>query len=317
MRWDLDRAERVDPARRTIFVTGATGLVGSRLCDALLAGGCTVLAHSRSARGQARIPGMTWLSGDLTAPGEWQDAVAEADAVVHLAGAPIAQGRWTPARKRELRASRIETTRRIVATLASASAGPSVLVCASASGYYGARGEARLDEGAGPGNDFLARLCVEWEAAAWGASQAGVRVVSLRFGALLSRSGGALARMLPLFKLGLGGALGPPDRYFPWLHEDDAIGLIEWALGAGPRAAGAVNAVAPEAVRMGAWARCLGGVLGRPARLPVPNFVLRLVLGELGSALVPGQHIVPRAALEGGYVFRHPRLEAALGDLVG
>ncbi len=304
-------------ARQTIFVTGATGLVGSRLCESLVAGGHRVLAHRRDRGSEpASGPNLTWLSGDLLRRGDWQDALADADAVVHLAGAPVAEGRWTRARKNELRASRIASTEQIVFSLARAARPAAVFLCASASGYYGARGEERLDERSPAGDDFLATLCVEWEAAALGAREAGVRVACLRFGAILSRRGGALARMLPAFRLGLGGRLGPGDRYFPWLHEADAVGLIEWAIQPGGSAEGAVNAVAPEAVRMGEWARCLGRVLGRSARLPLPGVALRLALGERGPALVPGQFIEPRAALEMGYGFRHPRLEGALSDLL-
>jgi uncharacterized protein len=311
------RAERVSVARQTIFVTGATGLVGSRLCQRLTAGGHRVLAHRRDPGAEAASgPGLTWFSGDLLRQGEWQDALADADAVVHLAGASVARARWTRARKNELRASRIASTQQIVSALARAARPAAVFLCASASGYYGARGEERLDEGSTAGDDFLAGLCVEWEAAALGAREAGVRVACLRFGAILSPRGGALAAMLPAFRLGLGGPLGSADRYFPWLHEDDAVGLIEWALRPGGSAQGAINAVAPDAVRMGEWAACLGRVLGRPARLPLPSAVLRLVLGERGPALVPGQFIVPRAALEMGYGFRHPRLETALTDLL-
>ena len=302
---------------QTIFVTGATGLVGSRLCARLLAAGHRVLAHSRTGEPRGALAGLSWTRGDLAAPGDWREALAEADAVVHLAGAPIAGRRWSAARKDELRSSRVASTRAIVTALADLSAPPGVLVCASASGFYGARRDEVLDENSAPGEDFLARLCVDWEAAAREAETAGVRVTSLRFGAVLSRHGGALARMLPLFRLGLGGSLGPADRFFPWIHEDDAVGLVEWALAAGPVGGGPVNAVAPEAIRMGDWARCLGEVLGRPARLAVPRFALRVLLGELADSLAPGQRIVPAAALEGDYVFRQPRLEAALRTLLG
>lgn len=301
----------------TVFLTGASGLVGSLVHRRLLAAGHEVWAHSRRPRASAAEEGTRWIGGDLTADGAWQQAAAEADAVVHLAGAPIAQGRWNAARKAELVASRVESTRRIVSALRAADRPPSLLICASATGYYGARGEERLDESAGPGDDFLARLCVDWEAAAQEAAQSGVRVVSLRFGAVLSRRGGALAAMEPVFRWGLGGSLGPADRYFPWLHEEDAAGLIEWALGSSTFVQGAVNAVAPEAVRMGEWARQLASVLGRRAWLHLPGFALRGLLGELGDSLVPGQHVVPGKALAEGYTFRHPRLEAALRALLG
>ena len=160
---------------RTVFVTGATGLVGSRLCENLVARGDRVLAHRRGALPESRSAGPTWFTGDLCSGGEWEAALAESDAVVHLAGASVAAERWTPARKRELRASRVATTRGLVEAMMRCSKPPATFVCASASGYYGARGEEVLDEGAGPGDDFLAQLCVDWEEAALGARQAGAR----------------------------------------------------------------------------------------------------------------------------------------------
>lgn len=301
----------------TVFLTGASGLIGSLVHRRLLAAGHEVWAHRRRPPAEVAEAGTRWIGGDLTADGAWQQAAAAADAVVHLAGAPIAQGRWNAARKAELVTSRLESTRRIVSALGAADRPPSLLICASATGYYGARGEERLDEAAAPGDDFLARLCVDWEAAAQEATRSGVRVVSLRFGAVLSRRGGVLAAMEPVFRWGLGGALGPADRYFPWIHEEDAAGLIEWALDSSSAAEGAVNAVAPEAVRMGEWARQLAAVLGRRAWLHVPGFALRGLLGEMSDSLVPGQHVVPGAAVAGGYTFRHPRLETALRALLG
>lgn len=297
-------------------MTGASGLVGSRLCGELVAAGDRVLAHSRTPGLQASMPGVSWLGGDLTRPGDWQQALAEADAVVHLAGAPIAARRWNAARKRELRDSRILSTRQIAQALGRAPRPPRVFVCASATGFYGARGDEALDESSRPGDDFLARLCVDWEAAALEARGAGVRVAMLRFGAVLSRRGGVLPRMWPLFRWGLGGPLGPAERYFPWVHEADAAGLVRWILASDSGVAGALNAVAPERLRMGEWVGVLAALAGRRARLPVPGFALRLALGELGEALVPGQRIAPSAALAGGYAFSHAELAPALGDLL-
>lgn len=302
---------------RSVFVTGATGLVGARLCEKLVAGGDRVLAHRRGPPPTARVPGLTWVAGDLSSPGEWESALAESDAVVHLAGASIVAGRWTPARKRELRASRIATTQSLVEAMARCSSPPSALVCASASGYYGARGAEILEEGAAPGGDFLADLCVDWEAAALGAQEVGARVVRLRFGAILSRRSGVLASVLPLYRLGLGGALGSPASYFPWLHEDDATGLIAFALAGGAGEASVLNAGAPQCVTMGEWARTLGRVLKRPALFRVPEVALRLAFGEMGDALVAGQRMVPEAALSGGYDFAYPELEGALEALCG
>lgn len=293
-----------------IFVTGATGLVGSQLCRELVRGGNEVVALSRSAPPAETSPGMRWVRGDPGERGAWLEEVARAEAVVHLAGESVASGRWSAARKRRLVDSRVESTRLLVDAMGDATG---AFVCASAAGYYGARGDEELDEGAAPGHDFLADLCVAWERRALAAKERGVRTVCLRFGVVLSRSGGALGRMLLPFKLGLGGPLGPADRWFPWIHEADAVGLALFALG--ESISGAVNAVAPTPVRMGEFAKALGGALGRPAILPVPTLALRLALGEMGESLVPGQRVLPRAALEAGYAFRFGALPEALQDL--
>jgi uncharacterized protein (TIGR01777 family) len=311
-----------------VFVTGASGLLGAPLCSALVAEGHEVLALSRAARkvGDERQAGrgrLRWIQGDCTKPGSWMGAVDGARALVHLAGESIAAGPWTVARKARLVDSRVESTRLLVRAAAKARGRPELLVCASATGIYGPRGEEELDESSKLGDDFLAGLCRDWEAAAREAEAAGMGVVSARFGVVLSRRGGALARLLPLFKLGLGGPLGPQARWFPWVHEDDAVGLVRFALGAalagpgepgaGPEAlCGPVNVVAPGAVRMGEFAATLGRVLRRPALLRVPLAALRLALGELADGLSPGQKVRPARALAAGYPFRHPELEAAL-----
>lgn len=310
----------MSPSARRIFVTGASGLLGAQLCRARVAAGDEVWALSRHAQGRA-IAGVRWLQGDVMQAGPWLEQAAACDAVVHLAGESIAAGRWTAARKRQLLASRVDSARLLARAIAAAPRRPAVLVSASACGIYGARGEEELDEEAAPGDDFLARLCVAWEHEVRAAERADLRVVCLRFGVVLSRHGGALARMLLPFRLGVGGSLGPSERWFPWLHEADALGLLAHALegaGTGGEAVlrGPVNAVAPGAVRMGEFARSLGRVLGRPALLPLPLPLLRLALGELALGLVPGQHVRPRAALAAGYRFLHPQLEPALRDLL-
>jgi len=187
-------------------------------------------------------------------------------------------------------------------------------VCASACGYYGSRGEEELSESSPPGSGFLAQLCCEWEAEADRAEALGIWVVKLRYGIVLSARGGALKQMLQLFRLGLGGPLGPGHRWFPWVAEADTLGLLRFTLER--EIAGPVNVVAPGASRMSEFARTLGRVLGRPALLPVPELWLKLVLGEMGGSLTPGQHAVPRAALEAGYGFRQPTLEGALKTAV-
>jgi uncharacterized protein (TIGR01777 family) len=297
-----------------VFVTGATGLVGSALCTELLRLGYEVTALSRKPPAGSRAS-LDWVIGDPAVPGSWQAEIDGACAIVHLAGESIAGGRWTRARKARLVASRVDSTRLIGQTIASCTNPPEVWVNASATGYYGMRGEQWLAEDAAPGDDFLARLCCDWEAAALERGSETLRVVCLRFGVVLSARGGALAKMLPPFRLGLGGPVGPSDRWFPWIHESDAVGLLVHAIQSsndGPPLRGPLNAVAPGAVRMGEFAVAIGAVLGRPARLPVPLGLLRIALGEFADLLSPGQRVRCKAAQASGYEFAQPTLDSAL-----
>jgi hypothetical protein len=237
-------------------------------------------------------------------------------AVIHLAGEPIANRRWSDAQKHRLRDSRVGSTRALVECLAGLERPPEVLICASATGYYGPRGEEELSEASAPGTDFLSQLCVDWEQEAQAAEGSGVRVVGLRSGVVLSAQGGALSRMLLPFRLGLGGPMGPAKRWFPWIHLDDVVGLVRLGL-ENPELRGPVNAVAPEAIRQGEFARAIGRALRRPAALPLPLPVLRVALGELIDGLVPGQKVIPRAALDAGYRFSLGSIEAALVACLG
>lgn len=296
-----------------VFVTGATGLIGQRLVKELTDGGHEVRALSRrSHRGQGSL---RWVAGDPARTGEWSRAVDGCDAVVHLAGEPIADKRWTAEQKRRLVDSRVKSGHHIAEAIARASAPPSVLVSASAVGYYGSRGDEELTEEAKPGDDFLARLCVDWEAAAREAASEKTRVTCVRIGIVLDPDGGALAKMLPPFRLGIGGPIGPSDRWFPWVHAADVVGVVRHALQ--KPVAEVLNAVAPEPVTMGGFAAALGRALRRPALLPVPIPALRLLLGEFAEHLSPGQKVVPAATLASGYAFRFPTLEGALADCVG
>ncbi|MBW2292604.1 MAG: TIGR01777 family oxidoreductase [Deltaproteobacteria bacterium] len=308
-----------------VFITGATGLLGRALCGELVRRGDEVVALSRKQQ-PAREDSARWVVGDPASEGPWCSEIDGADAVVHLAGESIAGGRWTRARKASLVASRVESTRLISREISNCASPPEVLICASATGYYGARGEQQLAEDAAPGDDFLAGLCRDWEAAAQEAASDAVRVVCLRFAVVLSAQGGALEKMLPPFRLGLGGPLGPKDRWFPWIHERDAVGLMLHALGPsdsvgpdGDRSGegsdllrGPVNAVAPGAVRMGEFASALGTELRRPAVLPVPLGALRLILGELAELLSPGQRVLADRALASGYRFSYPDITSAI-----
>jgi uncharacterized protein (TIGR01777 family) len=256
------------------------------------------------------LKGERLVKGDPAVAGDWTMELGDADVVVHLAGASVSGGRWSAARKRELIGSRIDSTRVLVDAFEASGQPPKAFVCASAVGYYGPAGEEPLAETSGAGTDFLARLCVDWEAEAARAEAIGIRTVSLRFGVVMSGAGGALRMMLPIFKLGLGGPLGPPDRWFPYVGARDAVGLCRFAMERDVR--GPINVVAPEPVRMREFARTLGRVLRRPAIAPVPLWALRLALGELGDSMVPGQKVEPAAAHAAGYAFLEPTLEAVL-----
>ncbi len=294
-----------------IVVSGATGLVGRALVKALVARGDSVIGLSR--RERTPVPGIEWVVGDPLHEATWVSALPGAHAVVHLAGENIGS-RWTKRKKAALVTSRVDSTRALVTALARLTPRPRRLVLASASGYFGPRGEELLDEASAPGDDFLARLTVAWEDAARPARELGLEHTALRSGVVLAKEGGALQRMLPVFSAFAGGPLGDPQKWFPWIHLRDAVGLFLYALDG--KLSGPVCAVAPEQVRMQDFARALGRVLGRPASLPVPEWALRLALGEAGAAIVPGQRIAPRAALAAGYDYRFPSLEAALVDLL-
>jgi len=297
-----------------VFVTGATGLIGRAVVHALLGRGDFVTALSRAPDAARRLPpGVRHLQGDPAQPGRWEDELARTDACVHLAGEPIAAGRWTDERRRRIRASRVDATRRIAEVIRAA--GPTVLVSGSAVGFYGDRGDAELDEGAAPGEGFLPDVCREWEGAAAAASVR-ARVVLLRTGIVLARDGGALPRMALPFRLFAGGPLAGGDFWQPWIHLADEVGLVLLALDRA-EAAGPLNAVAPGAARNRELARAIGAALHRPAVLPAPGFAIRAVLGELASDVLRSQRVVPRKALALGYAFRFPEVGAALQDLLG
>lgn len=294
-----------------VAVTGSSGLVGSALVRSLTTDGHRVI---RLVRGSPSGDDVQWD------PGEGVRDVARlegVDAVVHLAGENIAAGRWTPQRKDAIRRSRVEGTRRLSESLAKLSRRPQVLVSASAIGYYGDRGSEVLSEDSAPGKDFLARVCQEWEAATGPASQAGIRVVHLRFGMILSPAGGALEKMLLPFKAGVGGRVGSGAQYVSWIAIDDAIGAIYHAITA-EGLKGPVNTVAPNPVTNAEFTRVLARVLSRPALLPMPAFAARLAFGEMADTLLlASARVMPVRLQATGYGFRHSDLEGALRDLLG
>jgi uncharacterized protein (TIGR01777 family) len=297
-----------------IFITGATGLVGRALCASLVEAGEEVVALTRGGAASAGLPvPVRVVTGDPARAGVWLDALAGCDACVHLAGEPVAGGRWTPARKASIERSRVDSAALVAGLLAER--GPRILVQGSAVGYYGSRGEERLDESSAPGGDFLAGVTARWEAAAAPARRR-ARVVLLRTGMVLAREGGALAELVKPFRLFAGGPVGSPSAWKPWIHVADEVGLIRFALGEA-RAEGAMNGCAPEPARNAELARAIGAALSRPSLLPAPAFVLRALLGELADVVLASQRAVPAKALALGYRFRFPELRGALRDLLG
>jgi len=297
-----------------VTVTGATGLIGTKLVAALKERGDDVLVLARDpdkATSALGTPALTW---DAVAGPPPPQALAGRDAVIHLAGAPVAQ-RWNANAKKAILSSRETGTRNLVDGLHEAEPRPTVLVSASAVGYYGPRDEEPARETTPPGEDFLADVCVRWENEAARAAQDGVRVVSLRTGVVLDADGGALKKMLPPFKAGVGGPVAGGDQYMPWIHVDDVVGLYLTAVD-NPGWSGAYNASAPEPVTNKAFSKALGRALGRPAFAPVPAFALRLLYGEMAEIVTEGQRAVPDRAVAEGYVFRHTDLHAALKDVL-
>jgi len=303
-----------------IFLAGGTGFIGRSLTERLQAEGHSLTLLTRSDRGPGPGPGpaggaVRFVVGDGMVPGPWQEAVRSAGAVVNMAGATIFN-RWTARAKKLLRESRIRTTANIIAALAKDDTPGRVLLSSSAVGYYGFHGDEILDESAGPGDDFLACLCRDWENAAYRAAAAGVRVVTIRTGIVLGEKGGALGTMAPLFRVGLGGRLGDGRQWFSWIHRDDLVSAMIFALRR-PDISGPVNMCAPNPVRNRDLTRDLGAVLHRPAFLPVPRFAVRIAFGEFADFLLKGQRVVPRVLLDRGFRFAAPALPEALAAVFG
>ena len=293
-----------------ITVTGATGLIGSKVVARLAQRGDEVTVLSRDPERAAAALGVAaarWQPTEEPAP---VDSLAGADGVVHLAGEPIAQ-RWSPSVKQRILDSRVTGTRNLVTALRDSHPRPAVLVSSSAVGYYGPRGDERIDESSGPGADFLAEVAQAWEREADAAREAGVRVVNLRTGVVLDPAGGALAKMLPFFKAAVGGPVAGGRQYVAWVHADDLVGMVVSALD-DPEWSGPINATAPEPVTNRELSKALGRALHRPAVAPVPVAALKLLYGEMGEIVTTGQRAVPARALALGYRHGHSELDEAL-----
>ena len=300
-----------------VTVTGATGVIGRAFVDELLGRGdeVTVLSRdadrARSALGE-RVEAHAWPDPKGKAPPA--AALRGRDAVAHLLGEPVAQ-RWSHDARREIRDSRVLATRNLVAALRDLTDAerPGVLVSQSASGHYGPRGDEPVDESTPPGDDFLAKLTVEWEQQARAAEELGVRVATPRTGVVLSEQGGALEKMLPFFKLGVGGPVAGGRQYVPWVHLDDVTGALAFSL-TDERAAGPLNLTAPEPATNKDFSRTLGRVLKRPALAPVPALAVKALYGDMATIVTTGVRAVPARLLELGYRFRQPELEGALRE---
>lgn len=300
-----------------IAIAGATGFVGSRLVPQLQAQGHQVIILTRSPQqasnrfGQAQIVGYNPLKS-----GEWQQSISGCDAVINLAGEPIAEKRWTPAQKRSILDSRQLGTQKIVEAIDLATIKPQVLINASAIGYYGTSETSKFDETSPAGTDFLAEVCTAWETAAQSVTANGTRVVILRLGIVLGENGGALGKMLAPFSAFVGGPIGSGNQWFSWIHRDDVVKLIIAALN-DTKMQGVYNATAPNPITMTEFAQTLGTVMNRPSWLPVPNFVLEAMLGEGAIVVLQGQQVVPTRTLAQGFDFQYSTIEPALTAIVG
>ncbi|NWF92168.1 MAG: TIGR01777 family protein [Syntrophaceae bacterium] len=297
-------------------VTGGTGFVGTQLTSRLIKDGHEVTILTRSLKGaKGSLPGISYLEGDPTKKGPWQEAIKNHDALINLAGASIFS-KWTEEHKRAIRESRVSTTRNIVEGIPSHPQKPFTLFSTSAVGYYGFCGDEELTEDSPPGSDFLARIAAEWEGEALKAREKGARVVITRFGIVLGEKGGALGRMIPLFKKFIGGPIGSGKQWFSWVHIQDLAEAFIFLL-KHPEISGPVNLCSPNPVRNRELARALGKALHRRSFMPAPGFMIKLVLGEFGSVILEGQRVIPKKLLEKGFVFQYPNIEKALQGIVG
>lgn len=294
------------------LVTGATGFVGRHICALLEAPNILTRRPETAPPKFDRSACFRWDPTHEVAPAE---SLSGCEAVFHLAGEPVASGRWTKGKKARIRDSRVKGTANLVAGLSAMESPPKVLVSASAVGYYGSRGDEELNENSASAPGFLAEVCQEWEAAAQSAEALGVRVVTLRIGLVLGKDGGALARMLPIFKIGAAGKLGSGKQWVPWIHVEDLARLFVFAAEQ-PDLSGPVNATGPLPVRNTDFTKALGRAVRRPTLFPAPAFALRLALGEFSEVLLASQRVIPTAALDAGFEFRHSTIDSAMAAIV-
>ena len=298
-----------------ILITGGTGFVGTQLTSRLIQDKHEVTILSRSAKRSGEIPsGISYLQGDPTQKGSWQEAIKNHDAAVNLAGASIF-AKWTEEHKKAIRESRVSTTRNIVEGIPSRSQKQFTFYSTTAVGYYGFCGDEELTEESPHGDDFLARIALEWEGEALKAKGKGARVVITRFGIVMGEKGGALGQMIPLFKKYIGGPIGSGRQWFSWVHIKDLAEAFSFLL-KHPEISGPVNVCAPNPVRNKDLAIALGKALHRPSFMPAPGFMIKLVLGEFGSVILEGQRVIPKRLLESGFAFKYPEIDKALQEVV-
>ncbi len=297
-----------------IIFAGGTGFIGSALTQALVDRGdeLILLSRSSSKKSDSKVRICRW--DPSFGGGAWEKELDGADAVINLAGEPITQ-RWTPAKKTSLCESRVQSVRAVIRAISKAKRRPRVLLNASAVGYYGSRGDEILDENSKPGFGFLPELCRQWEDEVVKAELLGIRAIRIRIGIVLGKGGGALQKMLPPFRLGIGGPLGSGKQWMSWIHQKDIVRLILFLLDRA-EASGPFNAVSPDPSRMTDFAKTLGAVLRRPAIFPVPAFVLKILLGEMSEMLLTGQRVLPQRAAQSGFSFQFPTLKLALEDIL-
>jgi hypothetical protein len=298
-----------------VLITGGTGFVGKQLSARLVQDGNEITILTRSLKGSEQAPkGVSYLQGDPTQKGPWQEAIPNHDVVINLAGASIFS-KWTDEYKKLIRDSRVFTTRNIIEGISSQSGKKIALFSTSAVGYYGFHGDEELDEESPPGNDFLAHLAIEWEAEALKAEEKGARVVITRFGIVLGEKGGALGQMIPLFKKFIGGPIGSGQQWFSWVHIKDLAEAFAFLM-KHPEISGPVNVCSPNPLKNRDLAKALGKALHRPSFMPAPAFMIKLVLGEFGSIILEGQRVLPRRLLKQGFTFQYSDINKALQNIV-